>query len=105
MATVFLQYRSFSRKFLCCVIGFTLHLFFVYYLFDIFACGIVGGIKIPLQVVSELRPQPSSKMSALRFSKPMNVEIEIFDGRINFSLWQIQIKIYLFNMVTQGKQG
>ena len=42
----FLQYKGFPYKFLCCVIGFILHLFFIYYLFDIFTCKILSEIKI-----------------------------------------------------------
>ena len=31
-------------------------------------------------------------MSVLKFSCPVKFEIENFDGKINFGLWQIQVK-------------
>ena len=31
-------------------------------------------------------------MSGLKFSSPVKFEIEKFDGRINFGLWQVQVK-------------
>lgn len=42
-------------------------------------------------MVSEVRLQHGANMLAMRFSKPLKVEIETFDERINFGLWQVQI--------------
>ena len=53
-AVVFLSYMSFSLKFLYCVISFIFHLFFIYYLFDIFTYKILG-FKISWQVVLDLQ--------------------------------------------------
>lgn len=43
-------------------------------------------------MVSELRLFLKAVMSAYKFSNPIRIAFEKFDGRISFGLWQLQVK-------------